>query len=70
MIAEFFTTTERLVYLQKELKDKITVLSEPDESNQLRIGINIENSLDVMDVFHAGVFYGLDKMNAVFNPKQ
>lgn len=69
MIAEFFTTTERLVYLQKELKDKVTILSEPDASNQLRISINLENSIDVMDVFHSGVFYGLDKMQKAFNGK-
>lgn len=69
MIAEFFTTTERLVYLQKELKDKVTILSEPDASNQLRISINLENSIDVMDVFHSGVFYGLDKMQKAFTNK-
>lgn len=69
MIAEFFTTTERLVYLQKELGDKVTVLTQPDESDQLKISIAIEGSLDVMDVFHAGVFYGLDKMQAVFKPE-
>lgn len=69
MIAEFFTTTERLVYLQKELKDKVTILSEPDASDQLRIRINLENSIDVMDVFHSGVFYGLDKMQKAFTNK-
>ena len=69
MIAEFFTTTERLVYLQKELGDKVTVLTQPDESDHLKVSIAIEGSIDVMDVFHAGVFYGLDKMQAVFKPE-
>ena len=69
MIAEFFTTTDRLDYLHKELGDKITVLTQPNESGQLRISIQIESSIDVMDIFNAGVFYGMEKMKAVFTDK-
>ena len=66
MIVEIFTTTDRLVYLQKNLGDKIVVLGEPDGTGQLKISIEIDDALDVMSVFHAGVSYGLDKMQAVY----
>jgi hypothetical protein len=66
MIVEMFTHTDRLVYLQKNLGDKIVVLGEPDASGQIKISVELDGALDVMDVFHAGVSYGLDKMQAVF----
>ena len=66
MIVEIFTHTDRLVYLQKNLGDKIVVLGEPDGTRQLKISIEVEGAIDVMDIFHAGVSYGLDKMQAVY----
>lgn len=69
MIVEIFTNTDRLVYLQKNLGDKIVVLGEPDETGQIRISIEVEGALDVMEIFHAGVSYGLDKMQAVYTNK-
>ncbi len=62
MIVEIFTHTDRLVYLQKNLGDKIVVLSEPEEGGQLKVSVELGGAMDVMDVFHAGVSYGLDKM--------
>ncbi len=66
MKAEIYMHTERLVYLQDELKDKVTTLSEPDESGQQKISIEITSDTDLIFIFHAGVRYGLDKMQAVF----
>ena len=69
MIVEIFTNTDRLVYLQKNLGDKIVVLGEPDETGQIRISIEVDGAIDVMEIFHAGVSYGLDKMQAVYTNK-
>ena len=66
MIVEIFTNTDRLVYLQKNLGDKIVVLGEPDETGQIKISIEVDGAIDVMEIFHAGVSYGLDKMQAVY----
>ena len=66
MIVEIFTNTDRLVYLQKNLGDKIVVLGEPDETGQIKISIEVEGAIEVMEIFHAGVSYGLDKMQAVY----
>jgi hypothetical protein len=69
MIVEIFTHTDRLVYLQKVLGDKIVTLSEPDNGGQLKVQIQVDGAIDVMDIFHAGVSYGLDKMQAVYTGK-
>lgn len=66
MKAEIYMHTERLAYLQDELKDKVTTLGEPDESGQQKISIEITSDTDLIFIFHAGVRYGLDKMQAVF----
>lgn len=69
MIAEIFTYTDRLVYLQEAMGDKIVVLSEPDENGQLKISIEVESGIDILDIFHAGVKYGLDRMQKVYTDK-
>jgi hypothetical protein len=66
MIVEIFTQVERLSYLQKNMGDKIVVLNEPDETGQVKISIEVDGALDVMEIFHAGVSYGLDAMQKVF----
>lgn len=66
MKAEIYMHSDRLAYLQDELKDKVTVLSQPDESNQQKISIEITTDTDLIFIFHAGVRYGLDKMKDVF----
>jgi hypothetical protein len=65
MIIEMYTYADRLSYLQTYLSDKIVVLSEPDESGQLKISIDVNSSIDVMEVFHAGIKYGMDRMHEV-----
>lgn len=66
MIVEIFTHIDRLVYLQKNMGDKIVVLNEPDETGQVKISVEVDGALDVMEIFHAGVSYGLDTMQKVF----
>ena len=66
MKVEIFTHTDRLVYLQKNLGDKIVILGEPDGTEQIKISVEVDGALDVMEIFHAGVSYGLDTMQKVF----
>jgi len=66
MKVEIFTQVERLSYLQKNMGDKIVVLNEPDEIGQVKISVEVDGALDVMEIFHAGVSYGLDAMQKVF----
>jgi len=69
MIVEIFTTTDRLPYLQRNMGDKIVVLSEPDENRQVKVQVSVDDAFDVMEIFSAGVSYGLDKMQAVYTNK-
>ena len=66
MKVEIFTQVERLSYLQKNMGDKIVVLNEPDGTGQIKISVEVDGALDVMEIFHAGVSYGLDTMQKVF----
>jgi hypothetical protein len=61
MIVEIFTQAERLPYLQKNVN--VVELSEPDQNGQLKISVEVNGSIDVMNIFHAGVSYGLDAMS-------
>lgn len=65
MVVEIFTYEDRLVYLKKNLGDKVVALGEPDASGQLKVSIELESVIDVMDLFHSGVSYGMDKMQEV-----
>lgn len=69
MIVEIFTTTDRLPYLQKNMNDKIVVMSHPDGTRQVKVQVVVDDAMDVMNIFHAGVSYGLDKMQAVYTNK-
>jgi hypothetical protein len=69
MIVEIFTTTDRLPYLQKNMNDKIVVMSHPDGTGQVKVQVVVDDAMDVMNIFHAGVSYGLDKMQAVYTNK-
>jgi hypothetical protein len=69
MIVEIFTTTGRLPYLQKNMNDKIVVMSHPDGTGQVKVQVVVDDAMDVMNIFHAGVSYGLDKMQAVYTNK-
>jgi hypothetical protein len=63
MKIEIFTHIDRLPYLQKEIKE-IKVLNEPSETGQVKISIDIVDGIDILDIFHAGISYGMDTMSA------
>jgi hypothetical protein len=69
MIVEIFTYEDRLVYLKKNLGDKVVALGEPDASGQLKVSVELEGAIDVMELFHAGVSYGLTRMQEMYTSK-
>ena len=63
MVLEIFTHIDRLPYLQREMS-KLLVLSEPSENEQqIKISIDIVDGLDILNVFHAGISYGMESMS-------
>ena len=66
MIFEMYTHADRLVYLQNTLGNKIVVLKEPDELCQVKISVEVISSIDIMEIFHAGIRFGMDEMQKVF----
>jgi hypothetical protein len=62
MKVNVFTHSERLPYLQEELKEKLVVLSEVDTNGQVKISIDVIDGLDVLYIFHAGIKCGSDSM--------
>jgi hypothetical protein len=53
---QLLVLTERLTFLQKELDNRLTVLE--TENNFTRIEITINDGMDILSVFHAGVMCG------------
>jgi hypothetical protein len=51
------------------MNDKIVVMSHPDGTGQVKVQVVVDDAMDVMNIFHAGVSYGLDKMQAVYTNK-
>jgi hypothetical protein len=62
MKVEIFTHIDRLPYLQREM-NKLVIISEPNETEQVKVSIDIVDGLDIMNVFHAGISYGMDTMS-------
>ncbi len=48
MIVEIFTTTDRLPYLQKNMNDKIVVMSHPDGTGQVKVQVVVDDAMDVI----------------------
>ena len=62
MIVTIITHTDRLPFLQNTMGYKLTdVLDRGDDL--VNVTLEINNALDVMNIFHAGVSYGLDAMS-------
>jgi len=55
---KFAVTNERVKFLIKELEGNIEVIEVED--NYTRVEITIDEAMDVLRVFHAGVNAGLD----------
>lgn len=62
MTVTIFTTTDRLPYLQANMN--VTVLDVTD-NDSVKISIDVHNPTDVLEIFHAGIRYGLDKMEKI-----
>ena len=62
MIVTILTHTDRLPFLQKTMGDKLTDVVD-DGNDLVKVTLELNNSIDVMNVFHAGISYGLDAMS-------
>jgi len=62
MIITILTHTDRLPFLQKTMGDKLTDVVD-DGNDLVKVTLELNNSIDVMNVFHAGISYGLDTMS-------
>lgn len=62
MIVKIFTHIDRLPFLQKTMGTKLTDVVD-DGNDLVRVTLEIDDAIDVMNVFHAGVVYGLDTMS-------
>lgn len=56
---KIYLSENRVPYLQKHLgEDKVNILKK--EGEMFYIELTINNSVDLLSVFHAGVFLGMD----------
>lgn len=58
MTVKFFILNERVKYLTKELGSSLTVLKVDDSFTQVEI--TFTDGSEVLQLFHAGVYAGLD----------
>ena len=62
MIVTILIHTDRLPFLQNTMGTRLTdVVDRGDDL--INVTLEINNSIDVMNVFHAGISYGLDAMS-------
>jgi hypothetical protein len=61
--AQIYTTAKRLEYIIAS-NIKYTLIDDPNKiignDKQVRIEITLEQGSDIMDLFHAGIEYGMD----------
>ena len=62
MIITILTHIDRLPYLQKTMGTRLTDVVD-DENDLVKVTLEINNSIDVMNIFHAGISFGLDAMS-------
>ena len=62
MIITILTHIDRLSYLQKTMGTRLTDVVD-DENDLVKVTLEINNSIDVMNIFHAGICFGLDAMS-------
>ena len=64
MIVKIYTHPDRLPFLQDKMGTKLTdIMNEGDDL--VRLTLEVNDAHDVMNVFHAGISYGLDAMGKV-----
>jgi hypothetical protein len=62
MIVKIYTHADRLSFLQDKMGTKLTdIVNEGDDL--IRLTLEVNDAHDVMNVFHAGISYGLDAMS-------
>jgi hypothetical protein len=54
---EFWTSEDRLSYIQTELHEKVEVIK-TDDDNFVKVRVTLNENIDALYLFHAGVNYG------------
>ena len=57
---KFFVGDEKAKYLVMELGDDKVKVLEQDQFNNVTVEVTIEDTVDVLKIFHAGIKYGMD----------
>jgi len=61
MTYKVFVINDRVKYLSQQLGDRVIVINEED--NMTVVEVTINDSMDVLSLFHAGVMAGLNEYN-------
>lgn len=59
---QFWTCLVRFPFIQEALGEDKAKIIETDRDGSIKIELTIENSLDVLYLFHAGIDYGSKAM--------
>ena len=62
MIVKIYTHADRLPFLQDKMGAKL-IEAVSDGDGLIRVTLEVNDAHDVMNVFHAGISYGLDAMH-------
>lgn len=54
---EFWTSEDRIPYIQTELQEKVEVIK-TDDDNSVKIKVTLSENIDALYLFHAGINYG------------
>jgi hypothetical protein len=58
-----WSTAGRVDTLVKNMGDKITVIkNDNDNPDYVLIDIQIDDNMDILDLFHAGIDYGMNRI--------
>jgi len=61
MTYKVFVINDRVKYLSQQLGDRVIVINEED--NMTVVEVTINDSMDIISLFHAGVMAGLNEYN-------
>jgi len=63
---EIWTRKQRLSFIQKEMgDDKVKIIKEDPSDGTVKVEVTLDNEYDVLNLFHAGINYGLDRGSGV-----
>jgi hypothetical protein len=61
-----WSTAGRVDTLVKNMGDKISVIeTNSDNPDYVLIDIQIKDNIDILDLFHAGIDYGINKLKSL-----